>query len=57
VISQCFGSTNVAICTCVENIDIALVEKADVFCHNVLPTALLYRKNPCFQGILAIESP
>ena len=55
--SQRFGTTNVAICTYVEGIDIALVEKTDVFCHIFLPTTLLYRQNPFFQGILATESP
>jgi hypothetical protein len=55
--SQRFGTTNVAICTYVEGIDIALVEKAAVFCHNFLPTTLLHRQDPFFQGILAIASP
>jgi hypothetical protein len=40
--SQRFGSTNVSIYTCVEDIAFVLVEKAAVFCHIFLPTTLLY---------------
>jgi len=55
--SQRFGSTNVAVYTYVERTDFALVEKVAVFCHNFLPTTLLYRENPYFQGGIATESP
>jgi hypothetical protein len=55
--SRCFGSTNVAIDTCVEDIAFGLAEKAAVFCHNFLPTSFFYSENPYFQGIIAITSP
>ena len=54
---QRFASTNVAITLTSSVRGFALVEKVAVFCHNFLPTSLLYRENPCFQGIFAIESP